>query len=359
MKSILLSIFMVSVMASCIPEQPGTPVTNTETPQLPDTATPSLDWIQVYFTDPDAPHARDYIGGPDEELAAAITAARLSVDVAAYSLNLWSIRNALLDAKQRGVEVRFVVESDNLDGDEIQDLVATGIPVLGDRREGLMHNKFIIIDRQEVWTGSLNFTVSGGYYDNNNLVRIRSSQVAETYLHEFNEMFMDDRFGTDSLADTLYPFLTIEGVDVEFLFSPDDGVAGRLIELIEAAQESIQFMAFSFTSDEIGSAIVNAAMARGMTVAGVMDEEQVDSNQGTEYDAFVQAGLDVRLDGSEGQMHHKVIIIDHSIVITGSYNFTASAETQNDENLVIIFSPAIAALYLEEFQRVYDQAQQP
>lgn len=359
MKQIFSLIFLLVVVASCIPQQPKTPVTYTETPLLPGTTTPSLDWIQVYFTDPDAPHARDYIGGPDEELAAAIDAARLSVEVAAYSLNLWSVRNALLDAWQRGVAVRLVVESDNLDGDEIQDLVAAGIPVLGDRREGLMHNKFVVIDRQEVWTGSLNFTVSGGYYDNNNLVRIRSTQVAETYLHEFNEMFMDDRFGTDSLADTVYPFLTIENVDVEFYFSPDDGVAGRLIELVEAAQESIYFMAYSFTADDIGSAIVNAAMVQEVTVAGVMDEEQVDSNQGTEYDAFVQAGLDVRLDGSEGQMHHKVIIIDRSIVITGSYNFTASAEMQNDENLVIIFSPAIAALYLDEFQLVYDQAQQP
>jgi phosphatidylserine/phosphatidylglycerophosphate/cardiolipin synthase-like enzyme len=277
--------------------------------------------------------------------------------VAAYNLNLWSIRNALLDAWRRGVQVRMVVESDNLDGDEIQDLVAVGIPVLGDRREGLMHNKFVIIDRQEVWTGSLNFTVSGGYYDNNNLVRIRSTQVAETYLHEFDEMFMDDRFGPDSVADTLHPFLTIDGVEVEFYFSPDDGVAARLVELISEAQESIYFMAFSFTADDIGAAIVDAALTRNVTVAGVMEAEQVKSNQGTEYDFFLQSGLDVLLDGNEDQMHHKVIIIDRSIVITGSYNFSASAETRNDENLVIIHNPVIAGYYLDEFQRVNEQVQ--
>jgi phosphatidylserine/phosphatidylglycerophosphate/cardiolipin synthase-like enzyme len=83
----------------------------------------------------------------------------------------------------------------------------------------------------------------------------------------------------------------------------------------------------------------------------------VKTNQGTEYDVFQQYGLDVRLDGNGGQMHHKVIIIDRSIVITGSYNFSASAETRNDENLVIIHSPVIAGYYLDEFQRVYDQAQ--
>jgi phosphatidylserine/phosphatidylglycerophosphate/cardiolipin synthase-like enzyme len=52
-----------------------------------------------------------------------------------------------------------------------------------------------------------------------------------------------------------------------------------------------------------------------------------------------------------------VIIIDQEIVITGSYNFTASAEDNNDENVVILFSPEIAAIFMEEFQRVHDLAQ--
>ena len=88
-----------------------------------------------------------------------------------------------------------------------------------------------------------------------------------------------------------------------------------------------------------------------------MEEGQVKSNVGTEYDPFKQAGLDVRLDGNEGLMHHKVIVFDHAIVITGSYNFSASAETRNDENIVIIYSPEGAEQFLIEFQRVYSKAQ--
>jgi phosphatidylserine/phosphatidylglycerophosphate/cardiolipin synthase-like enzyme len=114
-------------------------------------------------------------------------------------------------------------------------------------------------------------------------------------------------------------------------------------------------MAYSFTSDDIGNAIIFQAQ-NGLIVSGVMDEGQVASNEGTEYDLFRQAGLDVRLDGSEGMMHHKVIIIDEKIVITGSYNFTNSAETRNDENVVIIFSPEAAAQYMAEFQRVFGMA---
>jgi phosphatidylserine/phosphatidylglycerophosphate/cardiolipin synthase-like enzyme len=320
---------------------------------------PATGWLQIYFTDPTAPHARDYEGGPDETLAAAIDGARLSVDVAAYSLNLWSIRDALIHASQRGVVVRMVMESDNMDDQEVQDLMDAGIPVIGDQHEGLMHDKFVVIDRSEVWTGSMNYTVGGAYKDNNNLIRIRSVQVAQDYTNEFEEMFADGLFGPDRSANTPNPKLTIDGTQVEIYFSPDDGVAKRVIELVSGAQESIYFLAYSFTSKEIGAAMVERAQA-GVTVAGVMDDGQIASNQGTEYDTFAQAGLDVRKDGNtDGLMHHKVIIIDRQIVITGSYNFTASAEKNNDENVVIISSPAVAATYLEEFQRVYDQAEQP
>jgi phosphatidylserine/phosphatidylglycerophosphate/cardiolipin synthase-like enzyme len=316
-------------------------------------ATP--DWIQVYFTDPTAPQAADYTGGPDEALAAAIDAARLSVDVAAYSLNLWSVRDALLRAWERGVVVRLVMESDNMEVSEVRDLQDAGIPIVGDRRQGLMHDKFVVIDRAEVWVGSMNYTVGGAYHDDNNLVRIRSVEVAEDYTVEFEEMFLDDRFGDESPANTPNPRLTIDGTRVEVYFSPDDGVAEHIIALIEGAQRNVYFMAFSFTSDDIGQAIRERAVF--YPVMGVMDAEQVETNEGTEYGLFRDNALDVRLDGNDGLMHHKVIIIDQEIVLFGSYNFTASAETRNDENLVVIYNPEVAARFVAEFRRVYDQAQ--
>ncbi|MBL8102280.1 MAG: DUF1669 domain-containing protein, partial [Anaerolineales bacterium] len=95
----------------------------------------------------------------------------------------------------------------------------------------------------------------------------------------------------------------------------------------------------------------------GVTVAGVMDTEQVDSNVGTEFDPFRQAGLDVYRDTNRGQMHHKVMIIDESIVLFGSYNFTNSAEDRNDETLLVIYNEEIAAQFMKEFQRIYGQAQ--
>lgn len=350
-------LFLVTIslaIASCVPA-------NREliTPALVTSGTnagSATGWMELYFTDPFALHAADFEGGPDEALAVAIDRARLSVDVAAYSLNLWNIRDALVSAYQRGVVVRMVMESDNMDTREVQQLLDAGIPVIGDQRDGLMHDKFVVIDRTEVWTGSMNYTASGAYQDNNNLIKIRSSLVAEDYTTEFNEMFVQNLFGPDIGAATPNPGITLDDTPVEIFFSPDDGVAAHILTLLQAAQESIYFMAYSFTANDLGGAIRERA-AGGVTVAGVMDDSQINSNQGTEYDQFIQAGLNVRRDGNTGQMHDKVFIIDRSIVITGSYNFTASAEENNDENVVIIHNADIAALYLDEFQRIFELSQ--
>ena len=243
-----------------------------------------------------------------------------------------------------------------MDGAAPQALIDAGIPILGDRREGLMHDKFMVIDRSEVWMGSMNYTFSGTYEDNNALLHIRSTELAENYTKEFEEMYVDDMFGPDIVPETPNPDIDINGIRVETLFSPDDGVESHLLDILNNAQESIYFLAFSFTSDSLGDAI-RAQAANGLTVAGVMEEQQVKSNIGTEYDPFVHAGLDVNVDGNEGQMHHKTMIVDDEIVITGSYNFTRSAEERNDENLVIFHNKQIADFYMKEFQRVYKQAQ--
>jgi phosphatidylserine/phosphatidylglycerophosphate/cardiolipin synthase-like enzyme len=252
----------------------------------------------------------------------------------------------------------MVMESENMDNSDPQRLIEAGIPVVGDLREGLMHDKFMVIDHSEVWTGSMNFTDSGAYADNNNLIRIRSSQIAENYTREFEEMFNDNIFGPEQGAVTPNPLVRIEGTRIDNYFSPDDGVAKRITELLNNAGKSIHFLAYSFTNDEFGQALIQKAES-GLTVSGVMDEEQVNSNQGTEYDPLSQAGIDVRLDGNKDLMHHKVFIIDGKVVILGSYNFSNNAEKINDENVLIVFNPQIAQLYMQEFQRVYDQAQTP
>ena len=264
------------------------PPASTEEPATPGsfTATPYSQWLQIYFTDPLAAGAKNYEGGPDVPLVKAIDASRLSIEVAAYDLNLWSIRDALIQAEKRGVTVRMVMESDNMDEPEVGDLKTAGIPIVGDQREALMHDKYIIIDRTQVWTGSMNYTAGGTYRDNNNLICIQSAQAVENYTVDFNEMFTENRFGTDGTANTPYPELTIEGTPVQFYFSPDDGVAAHILDLINAATESVHFLAYAFTSDDIGQAIIARAQA-GLEVRGVVDVSQ-SSQEGAEFETLKQ-----------------------------------------------------------------------
>ena len=242
-----------------------------------------------------------------------------------------------------------------MDRSDPQALIAAGIPIVGDGRQGLMHDKFMVIDKSEVWLGSMNYTDSGTYDDNNNMIRIKSTKIAEDYSLEFKEMFEDDSFGPDVKPQTPNPTVTIDGTRVDIYFSPDDGVLNALGLLLTNAEESIYFLAFSFTANELGT-VVRQKKEAGLDVKGVMDEEQIMSNAGTEFDPFQQKGVDVLIDGNPGQMHHKLFIVDEKIVAFGSYNFSRSAEESNDENLIIIYNPEIAKQFMLEFARVRSHA---
>lgn len=363
-------LFISCYLISACGNIPATPKTATSEPGTTQSATPGTDitrvdleagygvkgpWFELYFTDPTSPLSPQGTGGVDGPLVKAIDAARLSIDVAAYSLSLNSVRNALLRAHDRGVTVRIVMESTNMDRSDPQILIEAGVPIIGDNSQGLMHDKFLVIDKSEVWLGAMNFTDSGAYEDNNNLMRIHSTKIAEDYSVEFKEMFEDNMFGPNAVAKTPNPTVTIDDTRIDIYFSPDDGVLSALVSLLNGAEESIHFLAFSFTSNDLG-AIVREKAESGLTIAGVMDQEQVSSNQGTEYDPFKQADLDVRIDGNAGQMHHKVFIVDEKIVVVGSYNFSQNAEERNDENIIIVYNAVIAEQFMLEFERVQSQA---
>jgi phosphatidylserine/phosphatidylglycerophosphate/cardiolipin synthase-like enzyme len=314
-------------------------------------------WFELYFTDPDSSFADQRVGGVDGLVGASISSAKQSIDVAFNSLSIDNITSALIRAHVRGVQVRIVMESNYLRNSEPQRLVEAGIPVVDDQRDGVMHNEFIVIDNNRVWTGSTNFTDTDVYRSNNNLISIYSKEIAQNYTTEFEEMFLNDQFGLDVNPSTPYPSVTISGTRIDVLFSPDDVVSTRLISLVSEAKESIYFMASSFGLPDLGQAIRQRALS-GVKVMGLIEAAGVVApSQVTEYSLFREAGLDVRLDGNPASMNHNVIIIDGSIVVVGSYIFVYGSEVTNDENLLVIYNDKVAEKFLEEFQRVQSEAQ--
>jgi phosphatidylserine/phosphatidylglycerophosphate/cardiolipin synthase-like enzyme len=310
--------------------------------------------ITVYFSRPPAFDGQ-YAGGPDEILARAVDSASRSIDIASYDFDLLSVARALLRAQGRGVTVRIVVDTDNYHTEALDLLRGEGIPVVGDGRSALMHDKFVVIDGGEVWAGSMNLTVNGAYRNDNNLLRIRSEPLAETFTAEFEEMFVRKRFGPSSPSGKPAPAAETDGGPVEALFAPEDRVAHRVMELIAGARTAIHVLAFSFTSGDIAGAMLER-YRDGVLLSGVLEKNQAHSNTGGQFGALESSGADVRLDANPRNMHHKVILIDGEIVIAGSYNFTASAEEKNDEDLLIFRDRSLAEAFEREFQRIRDLA---
>jgi phosphatidylserine/phosphatidylglycerophosphate/cardiolipin synthase-like enzyme len=293
-----------------------------------------------------------------EAVLADLDAAHDSVDLASFDFDIVEVTDALLRARGRGVSVRVIVDSENLDTPEVAEqtgrLERAGVAVRFDRREPFMHNKFIVIDGAIAWTGSWNVTTNDTWRNNNNMLRFVSRQLAADYTNEFEQMFAG-RFGTSKRSATPYPQVRLGSARVEVYFSPEDGVAKHVLERLAAAKKSIHFMTFSYTEDKISDAMI-AKVKAGLAVRGVFESQNA-GGSGADFNRLKQGGVDVLQDGNCYILHHKVIVIDERTVITGSYNFTGSAEKDNDENLVIVDDPNLARAYLEEFERVYAQAQ--
>jgi len=277
------------------------------------------------------------------ELIAWLDAAEQYIHCAFFELGLEKVREKLLE-KSSQIDVKLITDSDYYD--EVEELPF----VRQDNRSAFMHNKFCVLDGKAVWTGSFNPTERGAYYNNNNVVFYQSQFLAANYEAEFQEMW-NGTFGKG--ARTAEPYTIINGKNISSWFCPEDWCANKVIYELQDADSSIHFMTFSFTHDEIGKAVLERAAA-GVDVKGVFEKSQ--NNAYTEYTVFKEAGIDVRWDGNKANMHHKVFIIDNSTVVTGSFNPTNNADTKNDENLLIIHDPEVAAKFLEEWERVWAAA---
>ncbi|MFM8424662.1 MAG: phospholipase D-like domain-containing protein, partial [Chloroflexota bacterium] len=280
--------------------------------------------------------------------------------IASFEFNLPRVADALIAAKARGVDVRWVTDDENgleIDGNENRGqftrLMAGGVEIKDDARSALMHNKFWIFDRQTTWTGSTNITVNGIYKQNNNVIVIHSPEIASIYEREWEELWTG-QLGRRAPSTVNNQWAILNGTPIQILFSPEDGAVGSLIAILADAQSSIRFLAFSFTDYPMAQTMIDRAKT-GVDVQGVFETFGSNSPR-SELKTLWCAGLQVRQDGNSSFLHDKVIIIDESIVVTGSLNFSSSADEDNEENVLIIDNPEIAALYLQEYQKNWDMA---
>ncbi len=311
----------------------------------------AFDSIAFYFTTPDIETKEPEIV---KALLKFLNQAERSIYGAIYDLDYEPVSELLVNKFQRGVDVKLVIERDNANRLSVLKCRNMGIPIVEDNNSALMHDKFLVVDGYYVWTGSTNITYNCLFLNNNNSVLVQSPQLAENYLYEFQEMFIGHYYGMKSPHNIKYPEVSInENLVIVNMFTPEDGVEQRILAEIDKTQQFIKFMAFSFTSKQIAQRLI-VAKGRGVLIQGVFEKRNA-GNVASKDELLKYAGIDVRWDSNTKSMHHKVIIFDEQTVLTGSYNFTESAEKRNDENALFIHNPEVARLYSAEFYRIFEK----
>lgn len=316
--------------------------------------------FDVYFTQPGTNSTNGIDPILDDALVDLIGSAASKVDIAIFELERQNVVDALIAAKARGVTVRMVGDADNAGESGYTQLQGAGIS-MKNRPPGaqFMHHKFVVVDSRYLWTGSTNLTDGGILRNNNNALIIDNTTLAAAYTAEFNEMFTGMRFGNSKNDVLTSNSTTVNGVQVEYFMGPKEALMNQLLARIGTADVSIHFMVFAFTRDDVKDALL-ARRNAGVKVYGVFDQLQAGGPY-AEDTALASGGVASWIDGnnnSNGQgggiLHHKVMVIDGNsgsdpMVITGSANWTEAADSDNDENMIIIHSADLARFYLQEF----------
>jgi phosphatidylserine/phosphatidylglycerophosphate/cardiolipin synthase-like enzyme len=168
----------------------------------------------------------------------------------------------------------------------------------------------------------------------------------------------NSKFGPDKTDNTTHNF-SIGSSPVQLYFSPTDNTTNQIINAINSADHTLDIAMFTFINDDLGNAVV-AAKNRGVTVRAIIENV---SYFGSEYNNLLSNGINALSHAAlANDFHHKYCIIDamqgssDPIVVTGSHNWTNSAEQDNDENTLIIHDMIIAQQYTEEFSKRFSES---
>jgi phosphatidylserine/phosphatidylglycerophosphate/cardiolipin synthase-like enzyme len=320
---------------------------------------------------------------------------------------------AKLDSHRRPRFEEFKIFADeNKDGvlstqearnnDAIYLLKQAGVPMLddtadGSRGSGLMHHKYVVVDGERVLLTSTNFTWSDAYgdYDNldtrgnsNNMMIIDSKDVANLFLEEFAIMWgdgpggmLDSKFGVQKPHRPARKVL-VGDAEVWVKFSPDSKSRvpweatsnGVIAANLRKAKKSIDMALFVFAEPRLGN-LLEEKQKQGVQIAALVDSSFAyrpfattldmwgyvstqDCKEGNRrpWDKPIPGRVGIASIAKGDKLHHKYGLVDDEIVITGSHNWSASANHLNDETLVVVKNPVVAAHYRREFDRLFENA---
>ena len=337
--------------------------------------------------------AADQAATVARRLAGFLAAASVSLDVAIYDFRLSDalaapVVDALTAAAARGVQVRIAFDAGKpatatpatfaaLQADPAPPgtgewvaahfggtKVATK-PIKAPSGQ-LMHSKYVVRDaghpHAAVWTGSANFTDDAWTRQENNVLTVVSAALATSYRADFDQLWDTGSIKLTGGGDAGHT--TAAGVELTWDFAPADGapIDAFLVSQVDAAAHRIVLATMVLTSHPLLSALT-AAVARGVPVSGMYDAGQMGPIAATFAHFESSAGaladwktVSPHLVGKHSIpytptsvhdfMHHKVLVADNTVV-TGSYNLSANAQ-KNAENQLHIHNKKLADRYTSE-----------
>ena len=224
----------------------------------------------------------------------------------------------------------------------------------------IMHHKFFVFDRREVWTGSANLSETGiGGCNANVVLYIRSEEAAERYREEFETMWKGRFHEEKSVHDTnssnrpLTPQKPIEinGQAVRIEFSPQDRAVSEIKLALDRAKNTVNLGIFFLTHKSLTCALVTARN-RGVSIRVILDATGA-GNEFTKHRILRNAGIPVKVENWAGKMHMKAASIDGLTLIAGSMNWTSAGERVNDENTLVVESKRLVWEFDGHFEALW------
>jgi competence ComEA-like helix-hairpin-helix protein len=287
-------------------------------------------------------------------------------------------------------------------GDALVMLDRAQIPRIDDRADGsagsnLMHHKFVVVDGRTVIVTSANFTTSDIHGDfaqpasrgnANNLLKIDSPDLATLFSREFAILWgdgpggkPDSRFGVKKPVRAAQQ-VTVGSTLVEVQFSPtgksvpwDQSSSGLIGKTLSTAKRSIDLALFVFSEQPLVN-LLDKIHQNGVEIRALIEPEFAYRPYSEALDmlgiTLAEENCTFQADNRPWQnpimsvgvprlppgdlLHHKFGIVDQDTVITGSHNWTDSANLGNDETVLVLHSSVVAAHYQREFERLYSDA---
>jgi len=136
-------------------------------------------------------------------------------------------------------------------------------------------------------------------------------------------------------------------------FSPGNSCRNKIISLINGSKDKLDICVFTISDNRITESIIKAHK-RGIELAVISDNDKA-NDRGSDIERLTSNGINVILDNSSYHMHHKFMIVDEKILLSGSFNWTRSASEYNEENLSVTYDKELVVLYGKEFKSLRDK----